>query len=132
MSDKELVQKEKEALIASLGKDGISDLLEPLIKEIFLFDSYVAGTTYLEDKSVLEEIKEGDRLTLRREDNKFDDNAILLLTGDNKKLGYVPEADNIVFARLMDAGKQLIAKITDIEIKGTFHQIRIAIYLVDF
>ena len=41
---------------------------------------------------------------MQREDNKFDSNAILILNADKKKLGYVPEKDNVVFARLMDAG----------------------------
>jgi hypothetical protein len=92
----------------------------------------VAGTTHLEDKSVLESIKVGDMLTLQREDNKFDSNAILILNDEKKKLGYVPEKDNIVFARLMDAGKLLKAKITDIKQKGSFTQISVGIYLVDF
>ena len=75
---------------------------------------------------------EDDRLRLQREDNKFDDNAILLFTESGKKLGYVPEKDNVIFARLMDAGKMLAAKILKIEKRGTFTQIRIGIYLVDF
>lgn len=107
-------------------------MLKPLIKEIHLFDSYVAGTTYLKDQSVLEEINVDDKLSLLREDNKFDSNAILLITENKKKLGYVPEKDNIIFARLMDAGKLLVAKIKKIQKKGTFTQISIGIYLVDF
>ena len=51
---------------------------------------------------------------------------------NTKKLGYVPEKDNIIFARLMDAGKLLVAKITKISQKGTYTQISIGIYLVDF
>ena len=70
--------------------------------------------------------------TSQREENKFDDNAILLFTESGKKLGYVPEKDNVIFARLMDAGKMLAAKILKIEKRGTFTQIRIGIYLVDF
>lgn len=70
-------------------------------------------------------------LSLQREDNKFDSNAILILNEDKKKLGYVPEKDNIIFARLMDAGKLLKAKISRIEQKGSFKQICVGIYLVD-
>lgn len=110
----------------------IGDIIKPLIKEIHLFDSYVAGTSHLKDISVLKEIKVGDMLSLQREDNKFDSNAIMILYEDGRKLGYVPEKDNIVFARLMDAGKLLKAKITKIVQKGTFTQISVAIYLVDF
>ena len=100
--------------------------------EIHLFDSFVAGTTHLSDPSVLNEIKVGDQLSLLRENNKFDSNAILILTADKKKLGYVPEKDNIIFARLLDAGKMLAARIKGIGKKGSFTKISIGIYLVDF
>ena len=71
-------------------------------------------------------------LNLRREDNKFDDKAILVLNDAGQKLGYVPEKDNVVFARLMDAGKLLKGKVISVEQKGGFHMIRIGIFLVDF
>ena len=67
-------------LVQTIDQQGVGDLLKPLIREIHLFDSYVAGTTHLEDQSVLEKIEVGDRLSLRREENKFDENAILILT----------------------------------------------------
>ena len=83
-------------LVLAMEHKEIGELLQPLIREIHLFDSFVAGTTHLSDPSVLEEIKVGDQLTLLRENNKFDSNAILILTADKKKLGYVPEKDNII------------------------------------
>lgn len=122
----------KENLVSVIENKGLDSVIKPLSQEIYLFDSYVAGTTHLSDKSVLETIKIGDTLTLQREDNKFDSNAIIVLNGEKKKLGYVPEKDNIVFARLMDAGKLLIAKISKITQKGSYTQISIGIYLVDF
>lgn len=128
----EITKQQKGALIQTLDQQGIDEVLKPLIREIHLFDSYVARTTHLEDRSVLSEIKTDDQLSLLREDNKFDDNAILLITDSRKKLGYVPEKDNQIFARLMDAGKLLKAKITKIDKKGSFYQISIGIYLVDF
>ena len=118
-------------LVSLVESHELGDIIKPLIKEIHLFDSYVAGTTHLDDMSVLESIKAGDVLSLQREDNKFDSNAILILNADGKKLGYVPEKDNIIFARLMDAGKLLKAKITKITQKGSFTQINVGIYLVD-
>lgn len=127
----ELINQEKN-LVSLVSEKGLSEVLKPLTREIHLFDSYVAGTTYLPDPAVLEEIKTDDKLILRREENKFDDNAILILTLDQKKLGYVPEKDNIIFARLMDAGKLLTAKINKITRRGSFYQISIGIYLVDF
>lgn len=128
----ELTTNQTGELVLAMEQHAIGDLLQPLIREIHLFDTFVAGTTHLSDPSVLEEIKVGDQLSLLREDNKFDSNAILILTADKKKLGYVPEKDNIIFARLLDAGKMLAAKIKGIEKKGSFTKIAIGIYLVDF
>lgn len=123
----------KSEAVALTQNGGLDTVLKPLIKEIHLFDTYVAGVSYLKDKTVLENIKIKDRLTLQREDNKFDDKAILILTSDGKKLGYVPEKDNIIFSRLMDAGKMLVAYITDIKKRSIdYQQISIGIYLVDF
>ena len=131
MADEITVGKTGE-LVKTIEQNGIGEMLKPLIREIHLFDSYVAGTTHLKDKSVLEEISIGDRLSLQRENNKFDDNAILIMTESKKKLGYIPEKDNLIFARLMDAGKLLAARINSIEKRGSFYQISIGIFLVDF
>lgn len=122
----------KKAIIALADQKGIGEVIKPLRREIHLFDTYIAGTSHLKDKSVLDKISCGDKLFLQREDNKFDDNAILVLNEAKDKLGYVPERDNIVFARLMDAGKLLCGKIKSIEPKGTFRLINLEIYLIDF
>lgn len=127
----EITVKQSE-LVSLVEHQGLGEVIKPLLTEIHLFDSFVAGTTHLKDQTVLDEIKVGDSLALRRENNKFDSNAVLIFWGDNRKLGYVPEKDNIVFARLMDAGKMLKAKITGIDPKGSFKKISIGIYLVDF
>ena len=119
-------------LIQAIEEKSLTDIIKPLVTEIHLFDTFIAGTTHLEDKSVLDEVTPGDKLSLRREENKFDDKAILILTESGQKLGYVPEKDNLIFSRLMDAGKLLIGKITDIEIKGSFTKISLGIYLVDY
>ena len=119
-------------LIQAIEEKSLTDIIKPLVSEIHLFDTFVAGTTHLEDKTVLEEVTPGDKLSLRREENKFDDKAILILTESGKKLGYVPEKDNLIFSRLMDAGKLLIGKITDVETKGSFTKISVGIYLVDY
>ena len=124
--------KTEQNTIAVIGKHDLGEIIKPLIREIHLFDSFVAGVTYLDDKSVLDTIQIGDVLSLQREcDNEYDGNAILVLNAEKKKLGYVPEKDNIIFARLMDAGKLLEAKITEIKKKGNYTRINIGIYLVD-
>jgi predicted KAP-like P-loop ATPase len=129
----ELTKYQNGDIVSLTQNSGLDKLLKPLTKEIHLFDTYVAGTFHLDDKTVLSEIEAGDRLTLRREDNKFDKKAILVLTSDGKKLGYVPRKDNVIFSRLMDAGKLLVAYIAEIdEVNANYTKIGIEIYLVDF
>lgn len=128
-----LIAQHRQDLAKAVDEDrNLGDLIKPLVREIHLFDSFIAGTTHLADDSVLSDISEGEKLMLRREVNKFDENAILILKKDGRKLGYVPEKDNIVFARMMDAGKMLEARITDIIKRGSFTRIAIGIYLIDF
>ena len=132
MADNQLTISNGELVTLTNGGD-ISTVIKPLVKEIHLFDSYVAGTSHLKDKSVYDEIQEGCRLTMRRENNKFDDNAIMLIAPSGKNIGYVPEADNIIFARLLDAGKMLVAYVRDFKkVSENFMKINIGIYLVDF
>jgi hypothetical protein len=54
-----------------------------------------------------------DRLEFFREpDNPHDHKAIVIKNANGVKIGYVPSADNVIFSRLMDAGKLLFARIT--------------------
>ena len=118
--------------ISLVQDNSIGKLLKPLSREIQLFDSYVSGTGY-GDTEALAALKVDDRLLLQREpDNRFDDNAIAVLDAAHRKLGYIPERDGTVTARLMDAGKYLTAKVIRLEEKGSFRQVNISICLVDF
>lgn len=127
----ELTNIEQQSL-ATLDDKSLSDIIKPLTSEIHLFDSFVAGTLQLEDKTVLKTLKIDQKLLLQREETKFDTNTINIFTEDKVRIGYIPEKDNVIFARLMDAGKLLNAKINNIETKGSFMTIKIGIYLVDY
>ncbi|MBO4478730.1 MAG: HIRAN domain-containing protein [Lachnospiraceae bacterium] len=129
----ELDKIKQNMLSLTSSEHAIEELIKPLSREIHLFDSFIAGTSFIKDEAVFDDIKVGDKLILQREeDNRFDDKAIQILDPKKRKLGYIPEKDNVIFARLMDAGKYLIAIIDGIEKKGSFRQIKIGIYLVDF
>ena len=118
-------------MATSTPPHNLAEIVKPFVREIWLFDSHVAGTTHLDDQSVLETIAVGDVLILRREDNRHDSNAILVLNRKKQKLGYVPKKDNAVFARLMDAGKLLQAKVAEIEHRKNYTLIKIGVYLID-
>ena len=114
-----------------LNKEAVIDLPKPFERDIYLFDTYVAGTTHIEGiENILSYIKDGDKLVFYREpENEHDPQAIRVETLKKDKIGYVPRQDNIIFSRLMDAGKILFAKVIDKEIRGKWLKIKIKIYL---
>ena len=122
----------KDDLLTVVEDKSLGELIKPLVNEIHLFDTVIAGTTYIDDETVYETLENGEKLILQRENNKFDSKAILILNQDKKKLGYVPERDNMVFSRLMDAGKLLIAKVISVRNRDGFYRVSIGIYLVDY
>ena len=62
-------------------------------------------------------------------DNPYDNQAIVVKTVDGVKIGYIPKQDNVIFARLMDAGKLLFGRISEKEKKGKWVRIEMKIYL---
>lgn len=131
MSDDLVISKGN--IVSVIEESGITSLIQPLVKEIFLFDTYIAGISYIEDQSLFENLKVKDHLILRREvQNKFDDKAILVLNDHKQKLGYIPRMDNEIFSRLLDAGKLLTGTVKEIDMDHDFYKIKIDINLVDF
>lgn len=113
------------------SKNGGLSIPKPFEREIFLFDTGVAGTTHIEGIEELEpHLHCEDRLDFFREpDNPYDPQAIVIKTENGVKIGYVPKQDNVVFARLMDAGKLLFGRIASKEKKGDWVKISIKIFL---
>lgn len=130
MSD--LVKKDDGGLLGVLHGAGGLVVPKPFEREIYLFTTHIAGTTHVDNIFEIEKnVNVGDRLSFFREDNKHDELAIRVETEKEDKLGYVPREDNIVFARLMDAGKELYAKVKTKEIVEAWVRIEIDIYLKD-
>lgn len=129
MSD--IIKTEGTGLMGLMRGQGGLTIPKPFEHDIFLFDSHVAGTTFIEGIEELEpHLKIDDRLDFFREpDNPHDKKAIVIKNTDGVKVGYVPREDNVIFSRLMDAGKLLFGKITHKEMKGKWLNIKIKIYL---
>ena len=122
----------KDDLLAVVEDRNLGEIIKPLVNEIHLFDTVIAGTSYIRDDSLFEALEQNEKLILQREENKFDSKAILILNSQKQKLGYVPERDNQIFSRLMDAGKLLIAKVISVMNNDGFYRVRIGIWLVDY
>ena len=119
-------------LIRITERKGLDALIQPLTKEIHLFDTYISGTSCIEDQLVFEQLENGEKLLLKREVSRFDETAIAVMRSDHTKLGYIPEQDSLIFARLMDAGKWLTAKVNSVSWKERFALVQIGIFLTDF
>ena len=128
----ELNKTGKSGLVSLLhGKNGEISIPKPFERDIFLFDTYVAGTSHIEGMEELEpHLQTGDRLDFFREpDNQYDAQAIVIKTADGVNIGYVPRQDKVIFAGLMDAGKLLFGRISEKEKKGKWVKISIDIFL---
>jgi hypothetical protein len=115
----------------AFGGDGLP---MPFVKEIFLISCHIAGTSYSKDIDKIEkELHLNDILLLRRDPkNPHDELAILVLDEKGRKLGYVPQAQNEVIARLMDAGKLIFGKIEEKQYKNSWLKINIRLFMRDF
>lgn len=128
----ELVKTDNNEVISLLhGKNGELAMPMPFERDIFLFDTYIAGTTHVEGIEELEpHLNVDDRLDFFREpDNHYDKQAIVIKSANGVKIGYVPRQDNLIFARLMDAGKLLFGRIASKEKKGSWVKIEIKVFL---
>jgi hypothetical protein len=109
------------------------DLPKPFEKEVFLYDTYISEVNNAEGiKDGRMSLSIGERLQFYREsDNRFDSKTIVIKTRNDDKVGFVPNKDNAVFARLMDAGKEVFCKVSRIEERDDLLKVRIKIYMID-
>lgn len=105
MDNKSLIKTGNKS-IGILNSFSNGSLPMPFESEIFLLKVKIAGLSYYEVSQIKNQLKNEDRLILKREpNNKYDKLAIEVYYNKNIKLGYVPRNKNEVIARLMDAGK---------------------------
>ena len=99
--------------------------------DIPLFQTHVVGTAYYKLDDVRHTLRSGQNLRLQREPyNKYDELAIEVFSKSGAKLGYVPRHRNEVVASLMDSGRIIFAKVTNIDI-GHWNAIRMELVLMD-
>lgn len=107
-----LMNKMRDMVLEAIKMNGIENVVMPLMNEIFLSFTNIAGTSYCNNQEAFKTLEKNVPLLLEREaDNKYDSNAIKVMTTDRKKLGYIPKSDNSIYARLMDSGKILNARV---------------------
>ena len=118
-------------LMALIHDRGGADII-PFKQEIFVINVFVAGTGYCEKIAEVQKyLDAGMILTMRRHpDNEVDQYAIGIYHKDTR-IGWVPMKDNLVIARLMDAGKMFTCKVVRIDPDERWPKINVSIYMVD-
>ena len=118
-----------EIIRTSLDKTGLP---KPFVQEVELLNCNIAGTTFLDLEDIEPKLKKHQLLVLKREPkNEYDGNAILILTEDGQKLGYVPQEKNEVLSNLMDAGKLLFGKLNEKTWVDNWLKLDVQVYLRD-
>ena len=110
----------------------MNEYLKPMSRDIFLFTTKIGNTYKLKDKTPLLKLTIGENLYFKRAESKYEDNLITVSNDKNELVGYVPEVDSPIFARLMDAGKMLFAIVKSISHTTSVPLIEIEIFLKDF
>ena len=93
-------------------------------KQIFLLDTYLAGTKYIRNFSL--KIKDSVKWDWYREFNAVAVNAVAVYNENKEKVGYLPTEHNEVIARLIDAGKKIVAIPIPFD-----DEVALKIYLID-
>ncbi len=106
-----------------------------VMQRTYLFTCQLSGTTHVKDigKKTLT-MKEGKRINLKRDPkNEHDKNAIGVFNSVDDQIGWVPQKDNEMLARLMDAGKFLYGEVETVKpvTKTGYLELSFKVYLCD-
>ena len=121
----------QEQLLKAVQKNTPGQLLQPLTKEIYLLDTYIADILFASDLPIAD-LKEGEELLLRHEKTLYSEYTVAVKKKNGSHLGELPSYNQEIFARLLDAGKALKATIRQIDITQEYQTLIISIYLIDF
>lgn len=81
---------------------------------VVIQSSPIAGFQFHEGAAVWSSLRVGAQLTLQREpENTHDRNAVAVYFG-GAKVGYIPAAENLALAQMLDRGEVLEARISNL------------------
>ena len=130
----ELIKIDQWGTIAKLNNG--SGIIMPFVQELFLLECEIAGTGFVKDiENKSRALTVGEVVSLVREtDNKYDNLAIRIDNAEGSKLGYVPRKKNEVLSRLLDGGKLLYGKVSEVEFSefSNWITITVKIYMKDW
>jgi hypothetical protein len=111
-------------VIAALLSAGAA--AQHVTSEILVHTTLTAGLAHHEAKSVWDEMRAGDPLTLVRESGNPHDGNAVRVEWRGVMLGYLPREDNEPIARQLDRGNPLTARIARLE-RARNHRLKLQI-----
>ena len=123
-------------ILGLIRNNKISDLTEPLKKEIELVEVYLGASLKLE-KTLIDSIKPDDKLKVRIKKDSFGGEELAVFTSDDVFLGFVAVDYVEVIKNLMQAGKQIIAKVVCaehivVDVDFSFSRVKVKLVMVDY
>ena len=123
-------------ILGLIRNNKISDLTEPLKKEIELAEVYLGASLKLE-KTLIDSIKPDDKLKVRIKKDSFGGEELAVFTSDDIFLGFVAVNYVEVIKNLMQAGKQIIAKVVCaehivVDVDFSFSRVKVKLVMVDY
>ncbi|MCY3689815.1 MAG: HIRAN domain-containing protein [Gammaproteobacteria bacterium] len=83
-------------------------------RRVLLQVSPINGFQYYDGEKMLPRLRAGQRLSLRREPRNPHDERAVAVYRRNRKLGYLPRAENTAVAYLMDSGERLESVVAEV------------------
>ena len=123
-------------ILGLIRNNKISDLTEPLKKEIELAEVYLGASLKLE-KTLIDSIKPDDKLKVRIKKDSFGGEELAVFTSDDIFLGFVAVNYLEVIKNLMQGGKQIIAKVVCaehivVDVDFSFSRVKVKLVMVDY
>ena len=98
-------------------------------KKIKIYDNYLKGIAHYDYKNVMEFIKEGDEVSLKRDFDNHHDSFAIEVHFEKRKLGYIAAYENIVLANLLEQGVGLKAFVSKKHKSGSqYNDVAIEVY----
>lgn len=95
------------------------------------YELQVVGEQYEGRQKAIKKCEIGDTIALVRErDNKYDTNAVAVMSDAGKQLGYIPKDDAVWVAEILDRGEPIKAHIVRLYNRNDFRNVVIQINVV--
>ena len=119
--------------LMSILHDANGQDIIPFNREIFVINVFIAGTSYCKNiDQILDRISDTTQLTMLRQPHNEVDQYTIGIYSNQTQIGWVPMKDNLVIARLMDAGKLFNCEVVSVSKTGPSNpRINVSIYMVD-